>query len=181
MIRFDAKHTHLKKIVRNTNNFRNINKTIAIKHQQWLACTENSFCDKITHSKERVINIDFVKNNFNEQILSHIRNSTDSFEINSFSFNSYKYERHSVVSYQHKLYEIEMVLLTDAQYFFVASELQFLGIHEFSQSLEVKKMNPVQYLLIKYTDISHKKPYCCKYVGERQFVIIDNRQILKTL
>lgn len=181
MIRFDAKHTHLKKIVRNTNNFRNINKTIAFKHQQWLASSENSFCDKITHSKEKLINIDFIKKNFNEHILSHIRNSTDSFEINSLSFNAYKYERHSVVSYQNKLFEIEMVLLTDSQYFFVAFELQFLGVHEFSQSLEVKKVNPLQYSLIKYTDISHKKPYCFKFVGERQFVIIDNRCILKTL
>lgn len=46
MFRFDAKHTQLKKVVRNTNNFRNMNKTIAIKHQQSLACHESSFCEE---------------------------------------------------------------------------------------------------------------------------------------
>lgn len=180
MIRFDAKHTDLKKIVRNTNNFRNINKTIAIKHQQALASSKNTFSDKITHSKEKLIDIDFIKNNYNEHILSHLRSCADSFEVNSVSFNSYKYERGSIVSHKNKLYEIEMIILTDTQYFFVVIELQFLAIHEFSQSLEVQRPNPLQFSLIKFTDIS-KKPYCYKFVNQKQFVIIDNRQILKLL
>lgn len=181
MIRFDAKHTQLKKIVRNTNNFRNINKTLAVKHQQSLASRENSFCDKMIHSKEKSINLDFVKNNYNEYILSHVMNCMNPFEVNSFSFNSYKYDRGSVVVHQDKLYEIEMIMLTDSEYFFVLIEMQFLGIHEFSQSLEVNKLSPVQYSLIKFTEISHKKPYYCKFVDNKQFVIIDNRYILNFL
>lgn len=126
MFRFDGKHTVFKKFVRNTNNFIIINKTLAIKHQQNLASNENSFCDKIAHSKQKEVNINFVKQNYGSHILSHIQNSTDSFEIDTFSFNSYKYKRGSVISFEKSLFEIEMILLIDTQFFFVAKKLEFL-------------------------------------------------------
>lgn len=137
MIRFDAKHTVFKQIVRNTNNFVNINKTLATKHQQILATNKNTFCDQITHSKEKRIDLDFVKANYNRAIASHVLNSSICSEIDSFSFNSYRYERGSIILYKNQMYEIEMIMLSDSNFLFVAAQLEFLGIHEYSQSLEV--------------------------------------------
>lgn len=181
MFRFDGKHTDLKKFVRNTNNFININKTLASKHQQNLAANENSFCDKFAHSKQKGVKIDFVEQNYGSHISFQIQNCTNLFEVNSFSCNAYNYKRGSVISFEKKLFEIEMILLIDTQFFFVVKMLKFLGIHEFSRSLKVETPESLQFCLIKYSDILYKKPHCCKFVNEAQYVIIDNRDILKTL
>lgn len=183
MIRFDAKHTVFKQFVRNTNNFVNINKTLAIKHQQCLAASENTFRDKITHSKEKKVDLGLIKSNFNNSIVSHVLNSSTVFEHDSFSFNSYRYERNSIISYKKELYEIEMILFTDSKPHFVAVKLEFVGVHDFSQGLEVRKPNlsSCVFSLIKFDNLSYKKPYCCKFMNKKQFVIIDNRDIIKTL
>lgn len=181
MIRYDAKHTFFKQVVRNTNNFININKTLAIKHQQCLATKENTFCDKITHSKEKRINTEFLKANFDNSIVSQILNSSSFSEVDTFLFNSYKYERGSIITCQGKLYEIEMLLFIKSDYFFVGKEMENLGIHEFTQSLQVKEILPIHFSLIKHSELSHKKPYCCKFIGVGQFIIIDNRDILRSL
>lgn len=181
MFRFDAKHTDLKKFVRNTKNTINLNKTIAIKHQQSLANGENSFSDNFFYSKQKEVKIGDIEQKYDQQILSHIINSAESFEIGTFSFNSYKYRRGSIISFQKSLLEIETILLTDGQLFIVAKKLEFLEIHGFSRSIKVRKPNESLSVLIKYTDIEHKKPYCCKFVDQDRFIIIDSRDILKTL
>lgn len=72
MMRFDAKHTVFKSFVRYTNNFININKTLAVKHQQNLITQENTFCDKFSSTKEKPINIDFIKKAYGNSILSQV-------------------------------------------------------------------------------------------------------------
>lgn len=46
-MRLEAKHQELKATALKTNNFQNLNKTIAEKHQMLLALRENRFCDEI--------------------------------------------------------------------------------------------------------------------------------------
>lgn len=129
------------------------------------------------HSKEIPISIEFIKSHFGDSIVSCIENSSNSFEVKSFSLNSYKYERFSIISHQKNLYEIEMILLTDKQYLFVAKKLDFVSVHEFSQSFEVNKSSSSPFSSISFEDLSQKKPYSCKVIGTRQFVLIDNRDI----
>lgn len=179
MMRFEAKHTFFKNVARHTNNFVNINKTLATKAQQHSASSENTFCDKITHSKEKPVNIEFIKSHFDPPILSHVLNSSNCYELNSFSFNAYKYERRSILSHQKCLYEIEMILLTDTQFFFVAKKMDLLGNHAFSQSIEVNKPESQNYSLIAFEKLLHKKPYSCKFIDARQFVIVDSKDILR--
>lgn len=181
MIRFDAKHTFLKNVVRYTNNFVNINKTLAVKHQQNMIIKENTFCDKFTNTKKKPIRVDFIRETYGNAIFSHFSNDSMFSEMTSFSFNSLKYARGSIISYKKKLHEIEMILISDKTHYLVAFELEFLGVHEFSQSLEVKKPHSVQFEMIKFHDLLHKKPYCCKFIGSKQYVIIDNRDVMRTL
>lgn len=76
-----------------------------------------------------------------------------------------------------------MILFTDSKPHFVAVKLEFVGVHDFSQGLEVRKPNlsSCVFSLIKFDNLSYKKPYCCKFMNKKQFVIIDNRDIIKTL
>lgn len=109
------------------------------------------------HSKEIPISIEFIKSHFGDSIVSRIENSSNSFEVKSFSLNSYKYERFSIISHQKNLYEIEMILLTDKQYLFVAKKLDFVSVHEFSQSFEVNKSSSSPFSSISFEDLSQKK------------------------
>lgn len=51
MMRFESKHKTLKEMAHNTNNFINLTKTIAIKHQQISSLVIDSFRDKIACGK----------------------------------------------------------------------------------------------------------------------------------
>lgn len=181
MLRPEAKHTFFKTIARNTNNFVNINKTLAISHQQKLATNENTFRDKFHHTKPKKVNIDFIRTTFDDTVLSYFLNYLETFELESLSYNSCKFERGSIILYNRHLYEIEMVLLTSNSYFFVVSKLVFLGLDEFSQSLKVNKSNSSEYSIVVFNDLSHKKAYCSKFVEKNQFIIIDNTDILSSL
>lgn len=63
-------------------------------------------------------------------------------ELESFSYISFKYERGCIILYDRHLHEIEMILVESTSYTFIVSKLDFLQLDEFSQSLEVKKLNP---------------------------------------
>lgn len=53
MMRFESKHKVLKNFVKKTHNFRNINKSLAIKHQQMMSRCQNTYDQQITYGKER--------------------------------------------------------------------------------------------------------------------------------
>lgn len=50
-MRFEAKHQELKAIARKTNNFVNLNKTIATKHQRTMSIRNDKYCDDIETGK----------------------------------------------------------------------------------------------------------------------------------
>lgn len=181
MMRFEAKHTFFKTASRNTNNFININKTLAMKHQLELALNKNTFCDKVSHKKPKEILFHFMRTTFGDSITSHIPRDSGCLEVGSFNFNSYVYERKSVVSFDMNLYEIELIVLKNPNYFFVATKLDILEFNEFTQSLEVRKLSTPSYVFIAFDEMSHRKSYCSKFLEGNQFVIIDNNDILRSV
>lgn len=181
MFRFEAKHKCFKTFARNTHNFVNINKTLAVKHQQQLASRKNSFCDSIVHTKLKPINMVFIRAHFDSTIQSHVMNNPSCFEIASFSLNAYAYDRGSIIVYNNSLFEVEMILYTDENFFFIAQKMDYLGVDDFSQTLKIKKCNELSFSLISFDDLSHKKSYASKFIEKNQFVIIDNRDILTCL
>lgn len=52
MMRFESKHKTLKIFVKKTNNFMNINQTLAIKHQQMMSKCKNSYDNQIVCGKK---------------------------------------------------------------------------------------------------------------------------------
>lgn len=181
MFRFEAKHQYFKSLARNTKKFLNINKTLAVKHQLQSASGKNTFCDNVTHTKLKQIDIVFIRTHFDSTIQSHVTNNPNSFEIDSFSLNAYKYDRGSIIVYQNSLFEVEMILCTDKKFYFVAKKMEYFGLDQFSQSLKVKKSDATNFSLISFEDLTHMKSYGSKFIEKEQFVIIDNRDILRYL
>lgn len=181
MFRFEAKHKCFKTFARNTHNFVNINKTLAVKHQQQLASRKNSFRDSIVHTKSKPINMAFIRSHFDSTIQSHVMNNRSCFEIESFSLNAYIYDRGSIILYNKSLFEVEMILYTNEKFFFIAKKMNYLGIDDFSQTLKIKKCDVSSFSLISFDDLTHMKSYASKFIEKNQFVIIDNRDILRCL
>lgn len=61
MMRFEAKHQQIKRLLGDNRNFRNINKTLAIKHQQAACTTEFSYKNEIETNKIKPVDLEFLE------------------------------------------------------------------------------------------------------------------------
>lgn len=92
MFRYEAKHKQLKTIAENTNNFRNINKTMASKHQKWFSGSGYTYKDDIEHGKPLKINHSNMIlwcRKFGQNIGNPIQ---ETYEIQSLTYNSFEYK-----------------------------------------------------------------------------------------
>lgn len=62
MMRFENKHKYFKNHVKRTNNFMNINRSLALQHQQFICKQENSYKDEITTGSKTHVCDDFINN-----------------------------------------------------------------------------------------------------------------------
>ena len=60
MIRFEAIHQQIKRLLGDNRNFRNINKTLTIKHQQAASTSEFSYKNEIETNTIKPVNSDFM-------------------------------------------------------------------------------------------------------------------------
>lgn len=176
MMRYEAKHCELKKIALRTKNFININKTIAISHQENMCVKGNNFKDNFSYSKRQKICVSFLKQCV---VLGCIKlYPNKSFEIGCMKYNSFTFEREKVFTHESSLYKIEIVLELDSVIYFASQELDFLGIDSFTQSVMVKCSSDQQFTLIKFDMIAHKKSYPIKCIDDKNFVIIDDLELM---
>lgn len=178
LLRFEGKHKELKAIANKSNNFININKTIAVRHQERKCMNMNVCHDSIFHSKKLNVKTVFLKTILPDIPSIFFQNT---FEIKSLFLNSYKYEQKSVFIYDHFLYEIEIILTVNSKYYFIARKVNIFGLDDYSQSLkvEVSALNTNE--LIEFEKITHKKPYAVKHIADESFIIFDNVDILRDI
>lgn len=180
MMRFEAKHKELKKIAQRTNNFKNINKTIAISHQESMCIKGNNLEDVRLITKREKIDVDFLTK-FVDMIYINVQNENEIFTIRCMMYNSFTFKRDKVFTSQSTLYKIVLVLEIDSIIYFAAEKLQMLGIDDFSQSIMIKWGSNQQLDLIKFESIEHKKSYPIKSIEDENFVIIDDLELVYDL
>lgn len=180
MIRYEAKHKVFKAIVKKTNNFININKTLATVHQQ-NACIKGNAYDEISYSKQKMIMVTDIKRKYGE--IPDLNNILDRecFEITWMYLNIYRYDRDTVILHNHNLYAIEKLLVQAPQIYFVCSQLKSIGLDEYSCSIEIYNEIPEEYRLIRFNDLCHRKPYSMKCIENRKFIIVDNYDIINAI
>lgn len=176
MIRFEAKHSELKKIAQRTKNFININKTIAISHQESMCMKGNNFKDNFSYSNREKISISFLEKYV--ELNSVMLDPNKIFEIRCMKCNSFTFEREKVFSHESLLYKIEIVLELDSVIYFAAQKLDFLGIDDFTQSVKIKFPSEQCLSLIKFDLIEHKKCYPIKSMESKNFVIMDDLELM---
>lgn len=185
-MRSEAKHKILKRIAKDTNNFININKTMAVKHQESIcaAMYNGRNCEDIMSTTQlRKMDINYLKKfTSNSNLFSFIDIRHEINEVSSMTWNSYVYERESVILYKSKLYKIFTIILYLGNYFFLATQLNINGVDEFSRSIIVDtSQTQNNFDLIPFENLQFKNVYALKSIADSSFIILDNITIIDEL
>lgn len=137
MFRVDAKHKQFKHFRNNTNNFININKTLAIKHQQVAALNPPVTISEVRSGKKRMLVHEDIPICFIEKLL--ISNSTSVYKLNWIMYNEYYYAKDLIIMKDLSLFNIELIFFCRTKYYFICSKILVEKIDTFSNSLKVKR------------------------------------------
>lgn len=181
MIRYEAKHKFFKSIAKRTNNFVNINSTLATAHQRHICIKKRIFYNDVSFSRERVISLKVIEDKFGR--IPNLQNTFTStiFEIYWLKLNIFKYDYGTIIVHGKNLCKIEKIIRHNSQTYFICCQLKFLGLDEFSRSIETEYHDPMNHQIIELGNLCHRKPYSAISIDNRRFIIIDNYDVLNLL
>lgn len=182
MFRFESKHKQLKDFTEGCKNFRNINKTIATRHQQWSTEQGFTYKDKITHSTLFPIKKEFLSQNkeFFDQFqlqIEHIH------EITTFEFNSFKYFKNIFVTFKKTVFEIQTIFFdckTQLAYF-LCKKFKIISFEKYLNSFQVEEDYEVGNTMVCFDSIDNIKPYSCVDIDSRHFIVSDTLDLRNSL
>lgn len=181
MIRYEAKHKFFKSIAKRTNNFVNINKTLATAHQRHICMRKSTKYSHISFAKGRIIGLSVIEEKVGKYPDLQDIFTSSIFEVYWLKFNNFKYDYGTVIVYVTNLYEVQKIIRHNSDTYFICCKLKYVGLDEYSQSIEIEYHNPMIHQIIEFGNLRHRKPYSPKSIDNRRFIIIDNYDILKFL
>lgn len=177
MKRYEAKHKEIKGCIGDSNNFRNLTKTIAERHQQIMSSKENIYTDHFEHAKiMKFIDEEFY--NFHHEIIQLALNVNDEntkeiFELKWMIHNSFRYAKGFFIQFSDTLYKIEKVLLSDNEYYFFCIRFCVVEYCHFLNSIKIKIFEPNLFEIIKFTSLENKNVYEAKVLNNENFIILE--------
>lgn len=131
MLRWEAKHQQLKKSIKGNMNFRNINKTIAMKHQK--EQSNNFYKDDIVTGRMKLVSDDMPF--FNEYFSD---DNNEIFQTNFLRFNNAEFIHNLLFIYDSQIFQIKNIFALKQKYFLFGQKFEVIGFDEFLNSLEIK-------------------------------------------
>ena len=173
-MKLEAKHKVFTDIARNTNNFININKTMATKHQQLLLTNEFSYSDEIQEGKIRT------PLNNSEHFLHFFNTSTDhiftesivkeSFLLKFLIINGIEYRKDVLVKDNGAFYEIDSILCSLEKYWIISTKsYECKSLDKYSNSLILENKEDGFYML-EINKIELKKTFEKIFCNEITYV-----------
>lgn len=178
-IRYEAKHQHFKKITRRTNNFRNINKTMATRHQQQACLQGFSIRDEIEHTKKKHIHLNTLTE-YKEYLVGHEKFSADLMEIDWLRFNGFEYRESILIIQNGTFHAIHKIFTVEEKYYFLCRPFEIIYFDGFLNSYNVKEKCTSLPILIELAALKNKKSYEAKWLGEKMYVIEEDLEIRKS-
>lgn len=176
MMRFESKHKYFKNIVRNGSNFANINKTMAVTHQQFQFRQSNTYQDILRNGRlletdqELLDNMKVLLNEF-------FCDGTIYHSLRWFRCNNYLYKNGLIISYQSNLYEIYEILYVDDEYHFLCIDLKASEFNELLNSLKLVTSDSGTYSLIHFKDLVYKSSYEKKRNNGADYIMATNLEL----
>lgn len=176
MFRFDSKHKVFKNFRHATNNFKAINKSLALQHQKQLFINGFSYKDSIEWGKV---------NDFDHQIPLHIsalekldQISEPLVETKFLHLNSYKYKKGLMIVHDSQFYEICYILYVCQTFYFICKQYVTIEFDLFLNSFMVKRKSNEQFL-VAFDDLLHVKSYELKRLNDKNYIISSSRDLRK--
>lgn len=172
-IRYEAVHQLFKKTASNTKNFKNILKSLALKHQQQffhegVTCNDEIICQKRMPIPQEIISQ-------HEILISRLGSiSDDLVQTNSLSCNSYEYKSGFLFVHDSLLYQIHNIFCTGDKYFFLSKRYEVLLFDDFLNSFQVREMNECDFVLVDFAHLKNKVSYEIKFLSGNEYVIEEN-------
>lgn len=172
-MRFEMKHKELTYPMKNTNNFKNVTKSIAEKYE-----SKNTFrdvyTDKIEHAKFREVTESFMKSF--EHLLGNIQYQKVRI-MKNLHFNSDRYGKEMILKHSTDYFEIDYILSINGEYAFICSKYDRILFDDFLMSVQIKKSFPEDQRLIKHSELTYSKTHDKKILGENIFILSDSLEI----
>lgn len=178
MFRFDSKHKIFKNFRYATNNFKAINKSLALQHQKHIFINGFSYKDNIEYGMVK---------DFEHQISLHIsalekldQISEPLVETKFIHFNNYKYVKGMIIVHGGSFHEICYILYVCQTFYFICKQYVTIKFDTFLNSFMVNEKS-TELFLVAFADLLHAKSYELKRVGGKNYVISSNRDLHKQI
>lgn len=177
MMRFESKHAFFTNAAKNTNNFQNIAKTLAYKHEEAQAYKPFA-TDVIDFSKK---SSKFKNDRFYKEYSGQITTlfdeiNIDDLEVRSFArLNSFEYREGLMIISDNIVLEIVKLLSFQNQIFFICAPYKIIKFDAFYNSIEIEKCsyNTNGFSLHQLDSLKNPKSYERKSVQHKMYLICD--------
>lgn len=170
MMKYDAKH-RVFKIFRNaTNNFKDINKSMAYKHQKLMCANGFGYKDNIVHGVLKPYND---LNRLNLMCNFATCNETI-FRTKYVKLNNYRYSAGLLIVYKGSFFEISQILCAQEKFYFLCLRYIIDEFDHFLNSYKIKTNDNSNLTVISFEDIQYKKTHEIKRISENKYVISES-------
>lgn len=167
--RYESKHQIFKGLVNNTKNFRNIHKTLALKHQKKMCAEGFGYENDIETSKPKKFDSNHYRNQFS--VLQNVS------EVNYLRFNNYDYEKDLLFDFNSKFYQIQHILCDSSKYYLLAKEFNILNFDKFLNSFSVEVSSPDNFILVNLNDLKQKQTFEIKKLFNREYIYVETLEV----
>lgn len=173
-MRMESKHKTFTDMAKKTNNFKNIAKTLATKHQQRLVGKGFTYIDLVKPAKNRK---PISKNADQFSVFKSIDPEfKETSEIDFFYCNSYCYRPGFLLTAQSEIFEIHHILLYRSSYSFICKLCKYVQFDSFFNSIEFERSNEPA-VVIRFEDLKNKQCYERIAIDSKLYVKCDTLDV----
>lgn len=180
MMRAESKHQYFTNIAKRTNNFVNIMKTMATRHQKEFLCASFTYSDNIVASKKRkmLYECNEASEKYLEIIPTDLNKNKNAEIIHSLKFNGNLYKQKLFVKIKSVFHEIEHVLYMSEEYWILAEHSYIpVNFNTFLHSLELKKTGAAQPKLLQISKLSNQRSFQVNFLNNNIYIIADELDV----
>lgn len=179
MMRYESKHKIFTTLAKQTNNFINICKTLAERHQEIICEKNNSYKDEIIKSKTEISILKCGEFDNYKSFLSKEEglNIDESKVLKFIKINGVLYKKGLMIIIDTKIYEIVYALQDKSEYALVCRNYNFVGFDILLNSIKIEKSSQLKvFKFAQFINIeTHEKKICNSSI----FLLANNLDVYK--
>lgn len=175
-MRYETKHKAFTNIARQTNNFVNLSKTLAVSYQT-TAYLKKSYVNEIQTTVKQPVSPSCLRK-YSEIFACSFENPEKLLTIKWLKFNSNFYTQGLLITVDSIFYEIDDIFISEDNHYFICTEFRFVNFDKYLNSIQIQKVFPEKKRLIQHKELSYKKSMAKRFAYNGQiFIILDSLEI----